>query len=146
MPLPARTNRMAKIVATLGPASDQAAILSRLMEAGVDVFRLNLSHGTREDHRRRIGLVRRLERRLGRTVGILVDLPGPKIRTGELVEHAPVTLASGSTVTLTTRAVSGRRGLISTGYRHLPRDVKTGSRILLDDGTMELKVLRVAGT
>ncbi|PYQ11757.1 MAG: pyruvate kinase [Acidobacteria bacterium] len=137
---------MAKIVATLGPASEGSEILSNLVLTGVDVFRLNLSHGTREEHRRRIRLVRRLAARHSRQIGILVDLPGPKIRTGNLVGHLPVTLPAGSRVTLTTRSILGRPGLISTGYRHLPRDVRKGSRVLLDDGNMELEVLRVAGT
>src|SRR5213593_4281020 len=129
MPPSHRAPRMAKIVATLGPASESPAVLSSLLLAGVDVFRLNLSHGTREDHRRRIRLVRRLAGKHGKQVGILVDLPGPKIRTGDLVEHLPVALPTGSRLTLTTRKVLGRRGLITTGYRHLPHDVRKGSRI-----------------
>jgi pyruvate kinase len=83
---------------------------------------------------------------LGKTVGILADLPGPKIRTGELLNGGSVTLRAGSTVVLTTRHVVGRPGIISTSYRPLPRDVSRGSRILLDDGSMELRVLKVAGT
>ncbi|HEV8374648.1 MAG TPA: pyruvate kinase [Candidatus Polarisedimenticolia bacterium] len=146
MPEPSRSPRMAKIVATLGPASEKPETLSRLLLAGVDVFRLNLSHGTREQHQRRIRRVRRLAASQGRPIGILVDLPGPKIRTGETVDHLPVTLVTGSRLTLTTRDVPGRRGLISTAYRHLPSDVRKGSRILLDDGNMELEVLRASGT
>ena len=146
MPPSSATPRMAKIVATLGPASESPAVLAGLLQAGVDVFRLNMSHGTREDHHRRIRLLRRLSAKLEKQVGILVDLPGPKIRTGDLVGHLPVNLAAGTRVTLTTRQVPGRRGLISTGYRHLPQDVRKGSRILLDDGKLELEVLRVSGT
>jgi pyruvate kinase len=138
--------RMAKVVATLGPASQSESILSGLVGLGVDVFRLNLSHGTRDEHRRRIRLVRRLAAKLDRHVGILVDLPGPKIRTGDLVGHQPVTLTPGARVTLTTRHVLGRPQIISTDYRHLPKDVRRGSRILLDDGNMELEVLRVSGS
>jgi len=146
MRVPQPPARMAKIVATIGPASEASGVLSSLMEAGVDVVRLNLSHGSHEDHRRRIRRVRRLARERGRTVGILVDLPGPKIRTGELVGGDPIPLPPGSRVVLTTRSVAGRPGLISTGYRHLPQDVRKGSRILLDDGNMELEVRRVAGS
>ena len=146
MPAPSRATRMAKIVATLGPASESRAVMTRLLEAGVDVFRLNMSHGTQEEHRRRMRLLRRLSARLGKTVGILIDLPGPKIRTGDLVDHLPVSLPASSRVTITTRRIPGRKGLISTGYRQLPQDVRKGSRILLDDGNMELEVLRVAGT
>src|SRR5262245_24548350 len=138
--------RMAKVVATLGPASQSEAILAGLVGLGVDVFRLNLSHGTRDEHRRRIRLVRRLAAKQNRHVGIRVDLPGPKIRTGDLAGHQPVTLAPGARLTITTRHVAGRRQLISTDYRHLPKDVRKGSRILLDDGNMELEVQRVAGT
>jgi pyruvate kinase len=141
-----RPSRMAKIVATLGPASERPEVLTRLLSAGVDVFRLNLSHGTREQHRARIRRVRRLAASQGRPIGILVDLPGPKIRTGDTVDHLPVTLVTGSRVTLTTRDVPGRRGLISTAYRRLPNDVRRGSRILLDDGNMELEVVRASGT
>src|SRR5258706_14441311 len=79
-----RPTRMAKILATLGPASDGDGVLRRMLEAGVDVVRLNLSHGSREEHRRRTLQVRRLAAKLGKPVGILVDLPGPKIRTGEM--------------------------------------------------------------
>jgi pyruvate kinase len=138
--------RMAKIIATLGPASESREILERLLEAGVDLVRLNLSHGSREEHRRRLVQVRRAARKLGKAAGILVDLPGPKIRTGDLEEGNPVTLRPGSRLVLTTRPIAGREGIISTSYRHLPRDVSRGSRILLDDGTMELEVERVAGT
>jgi len=137
---------LAKIIATLGPASESREVLSRLILAGVDVFRLNLSHGTHEEHRRRMRRVRRLARELGRTVAVLVDLPGPKIRTGTLTGGAPIPLAAGARVVITTRSVAGRPGLISTAYKHLPRDVHKGSRILLDDGSMELEVLRASGT
>jgi len=146
MPPASRARRMAKIVATLGPASESSEILSELVLAGVDVFRLNLSHGTRAEHHRRIRMVRRLAARQGKHVGILVDLPGPKIRTGDLVGHQPVALPTGSRLTVTTRNVLGRRGLIATAYRHLPRDVRRGSRILLDDGNLELEVQGVSGT
>src|SRR5437867_12645942 len=98
MRVPRPPVRMAKIVATIGPASEASGVLSSLMEAGVDVVRLNLSHGSHEDHRRRIRRVRRLARERGQTVGILVDLPGPKIRTGELVGGDPIPLPPGSRV------------------------------------------------
>ncbi|HEV8335189.1 MAG TPA: pyruvate kinase [Candidatus Polarisedimenticolia bacterium] len=146
MPIARRPPRMAKIIATIGPASESIETLSRLLQAGVDVVRLNFSHGTREDHLRRMRRVRRIARGLGKTVGVLVDLPGPKIRTGDLVDGAPIVLAPGTRVVVTTRQVAGRKGLISTRYRHLPRDVARGSRILLDDGNMELEVRRVQGT
>ena len=145
MPAPLSPTRMAKIIATIGPASEGAEVLSRLLEAGVNVVRLNLSHGSREDHRRRIRRVRRLAHERGKTVGVLVDLPGPKIRTGALADGVPIELPAGGRVVLTTRKLAGRPGLISTPYRHLPKDVHRGSRILLDDGNMELQVLRVAG-
>ncbi len=146
MPPLDRPSRMAKIIVTVGPSSERGGTLRRLLEAGADVVRFNLSHGTWQDHRRGIRRVRRLARDLGRAVGVLVDLPGPKIRTGDLSGGAPLILKVGTRVVLTTRAVPGRQGIISTSYRHLPRDVSRGSRILLDDGRMELEVARVAGT
>src|SRR5207249_7202893 len=130
---PRPATRMAKIIATVGPASESGEVLSRLILAGVDVFRLNLSHGTHDEHRRRMRRVRRLSRDLGKTVAVLFDLPGPKIRTGTLTDGVPIPLAAGARVAITTRNVAGRPGLISTAYKNLPRDVHKGSRILLDD-------------
>ncbi len=133
-----------KIVCTIGPASDSEDVLRRMLDAGMDVARLNLSHGTHEEHARRFETLRRLAEGAKRPLAILLDLQGPKIRTGRLA-CGPVTLAPGRRVTLTTRDMPGSAELISTTYQGLPHDVKAGDRILLDDGLMELRVVAVRG-
>ena len=138
--------RRAKIVCTLGPATDTAEALAALLDAGMDVARLNFSHGTHAKHARRLNLLRRLARERGKTLAILQDLQGPKIRTGPLEEGKPVELRSHSTIILTTRNVPGNARVISTNYQALPQEVKAGNRILLADGLMELNVERVSGT
>lgn len=138
----ARTSRRTKIIATLGPSSSSPAIIERLMETGADLFRLNFSHGTLDDKREIITRIREIAERTGRCVGILADLQGPKIRTGKM-EGDGIPLKRGETVEITTEDVLGRPGLIPTIYKGLPHDVQPGSRILLDDGLIELKVLNV---
>ena len=141
----ASESRRAKIVCTLGPACDTPERLDALLEAGMDVARLNFSHGTHLQHARRLRLVRRLARQRGRTLAVLQDLQGPKIRTGPLQGGGPVDLKQNSRITLTTRPVRGNAQLISTGFRPLPREVRPGSRILVSDGRLELRVERVSG-
>jgi pyruvate kinase len=136
--------RRTKIVATVGPASESEAMLLALMEAGADVFRLNFSHGDQASKAELIRRIRELSRRRQRAVAILGDLQGPKIRTG-LMEGGALELVAGDEVTITTREVRGANRLIPTTFRELPRDVRCGDRILLDDGLMELEVLEVAG-
>ena len=138
--------RRTKIVATIGPASQETAILERLLAAGVDVARLNFSHGTHETHAVVIERVREIAARLDRPVAILQDLAGPKIRIGELAGGQPVTLREGATVTITTdESVTGSESLLSTTYPALPRDVRPGDRVLLDDGNLALRVAAVTG-
>ncbi len=137
--------RRTKIVATVGPASEDEAMLLALMEAGADVFRLNFSHGDQASKSALIQRIRELSRRRQRAVAILGDLQGPKIRTG-LMEGGVLKLEAGEEVTITTREVRGAGRLIPTTFRELPRDVRSGDRILLDDGLMELEVLEVADT
>ncbi|HSF18776.1 MAG TPA: pyruvate kinase [Vicinamibacteria bacterium] len=137
--------RRTKIVATLGPSSTEPDVLTALVDAGVDVFRLNMSHGTHETHRVAFERVRRAADARQRTVGVLVDLSGPKMRVGTF-EGGRISLARGGEVTVTTRDVRGRDGLIPSQYGALARDVKPGDRILLDDGTLELEVVRTAET
>ncbi len=141
MTIPARKT---KIIATLGPASSSDSVIERLIHDGVDLFRLNSTHGTNEAKREVIATVRRLSAAHGRQIGILADLQGPKIRTGRM-QNGALPLAKGEALVITTDEVLGRPGLISTIYRALPGDVKPGSRILMDDGLIELKVLSVAG-
>ena len=133
-------NRKTKIVATLGPATRSEEQIAALIEAGVNIVRLNFSHGTHAEHGEMIVRVRRIAERLGRPVGILQDLQGPKIRVGKLEGGRPILLQAGSTLTITTRDVLGAGDVVSTTYQGLPGDVKPGNRILLDDGNLELRV------
>ncbi|WP_305045480.1 pyruvate kinase [Geoalkalibacter sp.] len=136
--------RRTKIVATVGPACASEDMLFALMEAGADVFRINFSHGSRDDRIRWIRTIRELSVRRRRAVAILGDLQGPKIRTG-LMAGGKMLLETGREVTITTREVLGADGLIPTIYQALPGDVVVGDRILLDDGLMELEVLGAQG-
>jgi len=136
--------RRAKIIATLGPASESAQAIRQLVEAGVNVFRLNFSHGTIQDHRRRIEQVRRVSTELGMPVAILQDLPGPKLRTGNFPSGA-VTLKEGDEVLLTGREIAGSAEIIPVNYPRLTEDVTAGSHILMDDGRLELEVVGAKG-
>lgn len=136
--------RRTKIVATLGPVSSDPQALDRLIGTGVDVFRLNLSHGNTATHRDLYHEVRAASDRAGRYVGILADLPGPKIRVGRL-EGGRIPLIDGEEVTVTTRDVVGRPGLIPSQYAGLTRDLSPGNTVLLDDGKLELRVLEISG-
>jgi pyruvate kinase len=133
--------RRAKIVATIGPASDGPETLDRLLEAGMDVARLNFSHGTQAEQQQRIARLRQAAGRVGRTLTLLQDLQGPKIRTGPLAGGGPVRLVAGQRLTITTRPVEGTSEVVSTGYAAFPRDVKPGDRILVSDGLIELRAL-----
>ncbi len=141
-----QTIRRTKIVCTIGPATNSEEQLERLVRAGMNVARLNFSHGTQDEHAIVIERIRGITTRLGRPVAILQDLQGPKIRTGALQGGQPIRLVDGSNVTITTRPVIGDARMISTTYKQLAQDVKTGDRILLDDGLMELCVLSSNGT
>ncbi|HET9553786.1 MAG TPA: pyruvate kinase [Anaeromyxobacteraceae bacterium] len=139
--------RRAKIVATLGPATSTPDQLERLVECGMDVARLNFSHGTHEDHTRTLDRLRAACRHLQKPVAVLQDLQGPKIRTGPLkAGRAGVTLAAGERLAITTaREVLGDEHLVSTTYLHLAEDVKPGDRLLVDDGLIELRVVSTDG-
>jgi pyruvate kinase len=115
------------------------------MQVGMDVARLNFSHGSHEEHARHVAMLRRCAKEENRTICILQDLQGPKIRTGALKGHKPVELQAGAKVTITTRAVEGTPDLISTTFIGLPQEMKSGSRILLSDGRIELRVRAVRG-
>jgi pyruvate kinase len=133
--------RSAKIVCTIGPASDSAEMIERLMRAGMDVARLNFSHGTHSEHARTIKRLRQASAQLSKPIGILADLQGPKIRTGPLVDGCPVQLRAGQRFTISIRKHPGTSAGVSTTYKRLPRDVSHGNRILLGDGLIELRVL-----
>jgi pyruvate kinase len=134
--------RRTKIVATLGPATDGQERVRALIHAGVDVVRLNFSHGTYDDHAGRTATVRAVAAEAGRAVAILQDLQGPKIRTGSLPGDAPVALVDGAPFTLTSRDTPGDAACVSTSYPTLPREVRPGDRILISDGLLELRVVR----
>jgi pyruvate kinase len=139
MRIPGYYLRRTKIVCTLGPASASAAMLRRLMMSGMDVARLNLSHGTLEEHSGYIRDVRKISRRAGINIAVLIDLPGPKYRIGRLA-GGQVTLKKGGQVYLTTRNVEGNASMLPVNLPNLLRDIKTGDTVILDDGAMELKV------
>ena len=130
-----------KIVATVGPASNNKEMLIALVKEGVDVFRLNFSHGTHEDHLKVIDYVREINFEMGTNVALLQDLQGPKIRVNEMTPG--IEIVSGQEIIITTREVLGNNELVSTSYEGLPKDVKVGDMILIDDGKIELKVKEV---
>jgi pyruvate kinase len=138
-------DRRAKIICTIGPACDSEEILRELMRRGMDVARLNFSHGSHPEHVQNISRIRRAAEKENRSICILQDLQGPKIRTGRLRGHTPVLLKSGSRVTITPRDILGTPTLISTTFQGLAQEVRPGARVLLSDGRIELRVLRVRG-
>jgi pyruvate kinase len=134
--------RKAKIICTLGPASDAPGVLEAMVRAGMDVARLNFSHGTWAEQRRRLLAVRAAAKKVGRPVAVLQDLQGPKIRVGTF-EGGGCQLTAGTEVVVTTRDVRGHAGVIPTPIQILPRDVRKGDPILLDDGRIRLRALEV---
>lgn len=131
-----------KIIATIGPATSNREVLKEMFKEGVDVCRLNFSHSSHEEHASVIELVRELNEEMGLHVAILADLQGPKIRTGE-IENNEANLIEGSLVTITTNnGIKGNAQEFSINYKQLPKDVKTGERILLDDGKLQLEVVK----
>ena len=137
--------RHTKIVATLGPASSTPEVLERMVEAGIDVVRMNFSHGTADDHKARAAAIRVAAAKKGRTVGILGDLQGPKIRVGKF-ENSKITLATGDAFILDAACPLGNQERVGLDYKELPKDVKSGDILLLDDGRLKLTVDGVKGT
>jgi pyruvate kinase len=138
-------SRRAKIVCTLGPATSSQEQITALIGAGMDVARLNMSHGRQEDHLEVYRRVRAGSEATGRSVGILADLQGPKIRLGNF-PGGPVRLAAGDEFTITTEDIPGNQHEASTTYEGLPYDVRPGDRILIDDGNVQLDVTGISGT
>ena len=134
-----------KIVCTLGPASEDRRILERMLYAGMDIARLNFSHGDFESHRRIVETLRSASQDTGRRVAIMADLPGPKIRIGRLVEE-PITVVPESVLTLTTEDTVGNRDRIFVNFPDLPKVVKIGDTLFMNDGFIQLEVLRIEGT
>jgi len=137
-------SRHTKIVATLGPASSSPEVLERMVRAGIDVVRMNFSHGSTEDHLARATSIREIAARLGRTVGILGDLQGPKIRVGKF-EEGKILLVAGARFILDAQCQLGNQERVGLDYKDLPKDVVHGDILLLDDGRLKLEVVTVRG-
>ncbi|MBX5463770.1 MAG: pyruvate kinase, partial [Steroidobacteraceae bacterium] len=139
--------RRTKIVATLGPATDDPAVLEDMLHEGLDVVRINASHGTRDDQRRRLNLLREVSAKLDMTVGVLLDLRGPKIRI-EGFQEGKVYLQEGKTFVLDTMLdpKAGTAEVVGVAYKNLPRDVSPGDTLLLNDGQIVLGVESVSAT
>ncbi|MGM0471221.1 MAG: pyruvate kinase [Bacillota bacterium] len=135
--------RRTKIVCTIGPASDDSEILSSLIDSGMDVARMNFSHGNHEEHQERINQVRDLAAQKGRPVAILLDTKGPEIRTGRLKDNQPVELEKGQEFVITTEDIMGDSNRVSISYQDLPSDVEPGGKLLIDDGLIELEINEV---
>jgi pyruvate kinase len=137
--------RRAKIVATLGPACNDEATFRELVRAGLDVARLNFSHGTQPEKLKLIEMVRKVAREEGKPICIMADLQGPKIRTGRLKNHTSIQLKTGQRLTITPKDVAGTTSLIGTTFPTLAENLEAGSRLLLSDGLIELRVVDVIG-
>jgi pyruvate kinase len=135
-------SRRTKIVCTIGPATGSTGMIEKLIKAGMNVARLNLSHGTLAEHAGYVRAIRKLSRRLDTVVAVLMDLPGPKYRTGRLKGHRAV-LKKGAALSFTTERIEGDATRVSVNLPELPREVKPGDTVLLDDGAIQLKVQRV---
>jgi len=138
--------RKAKILVTLGPASDTQEKIENLIEAGANAVRINMSHGSREEHQQTLQNARAAAHKLGFPLSVLVDLSGPKIRTRSLFNKEPVLLHVGNRFTLTTRDIVGNEREVSTTFRELPASIEIGDRILLDDGSLELRAVEKTET
>ncbi|MFH1659119.1 MAG: pyruvate kinase [Pseudomonadota bacterium] len=137
-------SRHTKIVATLGPASSSTEVLERMVQAGIDVVRMNFSHGTAEDHKARADGIRAAAAKYGRTIGILGDLQGPKIRVGKF-ENNKIVLVVGAAFILDAQCKLGNQERVGLDYKDLPKDVVLGDILLLDDGRLKLEVTGVRG-
>jgi pyruvate kinase len=135
--------RHSKIVCTIGPATCSPRMMDRLFAAGMDVARLNFSHGTHEEHAHSFAMIRAASGKHEKPIAILADLQGPKIRTGSLAGGGPVMLRAGQRFVITTAKVLGDSTRVGTTFTPLPREVHRGDRILLSDGLIELRVEQV---
>ncbi len=136
--------KLTKIVCTIGPATESPEMIEKMILAGMNVARLNTSHGNKEEHMGRVKTIQAISKKTGRATGILLDLAGPKIRLGEL-ETPFVTLVPGKTIVLTTEKILGNAKRISVNYAKLPQELKKGSVVMLDDGKKKLIVQKISG-
>jgi pyruvate kinase len=141
MRIPLRRHRRTKIIATLGPSSSTVEVIERLFRTGADVFRLNFSHGSHADHAERIGMIREVERRTGRPVGILADVQGPKLRVGKFAAGR-VQLTPGSRLRLDLNPTPGDVQRVQLPHPEIINAARIGTTLLLDDGKLRLRVLR----
>ena len=132
-----------KIVCTIGPASEDKSVFSDLVKEGLNVARLNFSHGDHVEHLARIVMIKEVRKELKQPIAILLDTKGPEIRTGKF--EAPVILQEGQTFTLTTEECMGNQDKCQISYTELPEDVVIGDKILIDDGLVELEVVKING-
>ena len=137
--------RRTKIICTLGPSTDSPETIRKMIEAGMNVARLNFSHGSHDEQKKRIEMIRSVRSQMGAPLGILLDTKGPEIRIKTFAD-GKIMLEEGQQFTLTTREVEGTKDIVSITYKGLPHDVKTGSRILIDDGLIELKAEHITDT
>lgn len=137
-------SKNAKIICTIGPASDSEEMLVKLVKAGMNIARLNFSHGTHEEHLQKIKRIRKVSEQTGKPIAILQDLQGPKIRVGTF-ENPPIQLNPGDLFTITTEKIQGNEHIVSTSYKNLSKDVKPGDYILVNDGLIKLKVQKTKG-
>ena len=137
--------RKTKIICTLGPACEDENTIERMMEAGMDVARFNFSHGEHEVQKERIQKIRKISKKMGRYISCMLDTKGPEIRIGKF-ENGSVELKTGNTFTLTTREVLGDETVVSISFKDLPRDLKQGAVILIDDGLIELQATNITET
>ena len=134
-----------KIICTIGPTSDDREVMKQLILNGMDVARFNFSHGSHEEHKKRLLQLRELSEETGIPVAALLDTKGPEIRTCTLKDGKKVTLTTGQEFVLTTETIVGDENMVQINYDGLNEDVKEGNRILIDDGLIELKVKKVEG-
>ncbi len=135
-----------KIVATIGPASESEEMLSKMMNAGLNIIRMNFSHGDFSEHQKKIDNGRKASKKTGVPVAFLQDLSGPKIRTGEFsTENGRVIIEEGKNFTLTTRDIKGDKNIVSVNYAKLPKEIKVGDRVMVDDGKKKLVVKSING-
>jgi pyruvate kinase len=136
--------RRAKIVCTIGPAVESVEKITELIAAGMNVARLNLSHGGYTEHQMRLDNVRKVAKESGKAVAVLVDLQGPKIRLGKF-KNGPHDLVRGEIFTITTDAIDGTKDRVSTTYLGLTKDCRVGDKIMIDDGKVTVEVVEVKG-
>ena len=132
-----------KIICTIGPTSEDEKILRQLISSGLNVTRLNFSHGDYKEHKKRIDTIKKVRTEMDLPIGIILDTKGPEIRTGKF-KDSDVILEDGQIFTLTTRDIIGDSTIVGVSYKNLPKDLKVGDRVLIDDGLIALEVKEIA--